>query len=268
MDLETTAAPGMGKARWTRLATLGFAFAAAAPLILVIAVLAWGLDVEGEVPFFLIVSAIVGLVAFLVWRFGTWSKIVGIVLGLLAALGLFWMIFGLFVPQSVFDFVPGVLFMPGLFLGIGSCIAALVAKRRGHLTQKPEGGEARGIRIAVTAVVVLAILSGILTFTGRSTAPAVDVAATIVSKSFDYTPKSVTAAGGSKILVTNDDPFFHTFTIDELRIDEPFAVGSSLIIDVPQKPGTYIFYCTPHSDADSPSIDPDDNDMAGQLTIT
>lgn len=267
MDLEPQASPGVGKAKWTRLATLGFAMAALAPLILVISVLAWGMDVEGEIAFFLIVSGILAGIAFLVWRFGTWSKIVGIVLGLLTALGLFWMIFGLFVPQSVFDFVPGMLFIPGVLLGVGSCIAAIVAKRRGHRSERAEAGEARGIRIAITALVVGALVSGVLTLTGRSTAGDVsNVAATIVSKSFDYRPVSVTVAGGSRILVKNDDPFFHTFTIDELGIDEGFAVGSSLVVEIPQKPGTYIFYCTPHSDAENP--DPDENDMAGRITIT
>jgi plastocyanin len=267
MDLESPASSAIGKARWVRLATLGFAFAAAAPLILFLSVLAWGLDVEGEIAFFLIMSAVPAVLAFLVWRFGTWSKIVGIVLGLLTGLAMFWMIFGLFVPQSFFDFVPGMLFIPGVLLGVGCCIAALVAKRRGHFSQGAEGGEARGIRIAVTALVVGALISGILTFTGRSTAGDVsNVAATIVSKSFDYRPLNVTVAGGSKILVKNDDPFFHTFTIDELGIDEGFAIGSSLVIDVPTKPGTYIFYCTPHSDADNP--DPDEDDMAGRITVT
>lgn len=267
MDLESPASSAVGKPRWTRLATFGFAMATLAPLILVISVLVWGMDVEGEIAFFLIVSGILAGIAFLVWRFGTWSKIVGIVLGLLTALGLFWMIFGLFVPQSVFDFMPGMLFIPGVLLGVGSCIAAIVAKRRGHRTERAEAGEARGIRIAITALVVGALVSGVLTLTGRSTAGDVsNVAATIVSKSFDYRPVSVTVAGGSKILVKNDDPFFHTFTIDELEIDEGFAVGSSLVIEIPQRPGTYIFYCTPHSDAENP--DPAENDMAGRITIT
>jgi plastocyanin len=254
-----------GKPRWTRLATLGFLFATLGPLMLFLAGAAWGLDL-GDAAFFVIVSVVLGIVTFLVTRFGTWSKVVGIVVGVLAAGTMFWMVFGLFVPDSFFDFVPGLLFIPGVLIGIGSCIGAIVANRRGHLTERAEGGEAQWIRIAVGAAVVLAVLSGILTFTGRSTVDdAAGAAATLVAKDFDYSPKEVNVPGGSQVLVKNDDPFLHTFTIDELGVDESFAVGSSLLVEIPAEPGTYVFYCKPHSDPNEP--DPVD-DMAGTITVT
>jgi plastocyanin len=265
MTEEQPAMETTGKARWTRLATLGFLFATLAPLLFIIAGTVWGLGVE-DLGFFVIVGGVLAIVTFLVWRFGTWAKVVGIVVGLLAAFAMFWMIFGLFVPASFFDFVPSLLFIPGVLIGIVSCIGAIVASRRGHLTERAEGGEARGIRIAVGAAVVLAVLSGVLTFAGRSTVDdASAAAATVVAKDFDFSPKELSVAGGSQILVKSDDPFFHTFTVDELGIDESFAVGSTLLVDIPAQPGTYVFYCTPHSDPDEP--DPVD-DMAGTLTVT
>lgn len=264
----TTATPtttGAEKARWTRLATLGFSMAAAAPAIMLIAGAAFGLDLN-DATFLLIPIVVLATVAFLVWRFGTWAKVVGIVLGLLGGLVFFWLIFGLFVPSSFFDFVPGVLFMPGVLLGIASSWAAIRAARRSHVTPRAEGGETRGIRIAVAAVATLAVLSGVLTVVGRSTADPAGTTAQLSQKDFDFTPKEVTVAGGSTIYVENDDPFFHTFTVDELGIDEAFTVGSSKVIEIPDEPGTYIFYCTPHSDTESP--DPDDEDMAGVLVVT
>lgn len=147
-----------GKARWTRLATLGFLLATLGPLLLSVAGAVWGLD-AGDAAFFLIVAAVLGVVTFLVSRFGTWSKVVGIVIGVLAAGLMFWMVFGLFVPDSFFDFVAGLLFIPGVLIGIGACIGALVAGRRGHLTERAEAGEVTGIRITVGAVAVLVLLS-------------------------------------------------------------------------------------------------------------
>lgn len=255
----------MGKPRWTRLATLGFALAAAAPLMLLIAGFAFGMDMN-DAGFFVIPIVVLGVVSVLVARFGTWAKITGAVLGLLAGLMFFWLIFGLFVPASFFDFVPAVMFVPGVLMGVVASIAAVRAARRGHLTASAEGGEARGIRIAVGALAALTVLSGILTVTGRSTADATGAAAEVALKDFDFTPKQITVAGGSSIYLENEDPFFHTFTIDELGIDEGFTVGSAKTVTIPDQPGTYIFYCIPHSDTESP--DPDDDDMAGRLIVT
>lgn len=264
---QQTAVAGTGKARWTRLATLGFVLATAAPLIMLAAGAIWGLDL-GEAGFLLVPAAVLGLVSFLVWRFGTWAKVVGIVFGLLAGLVFFWLIFGLFVPGNFFDFVPSLLYVPGILLGVGSCIGSIVARRRGHMTPAAEAGEARGIRIALTIVVLLSVLSGILTLTGRSTADATGADQRIAMKDFEFNPKTISVAGGSRLFVENDDPFFHTFTVKELSIDESFTVGSSKIIDIPDRPGTYIFYCEPHSDPTSPDPDEEDGDMAGRITVT
>ncbi len=98
-----------------------------------------------------------------------WAKWVGIVAALALVALLFWTAFSIASVQSFFDFVPAVVVVPGAILAIASCIAALVAKRRGHKTVRAEGGERTGIRIAVGLVAVLAVLSGILTMTSRST---------------------------------------------------------------------------------------------------
>jgi plastocyanin len=64
--------------------------------------------------------------------------------------------------------------------------------------------------------------------------------------------------------VRNDDPFLHTFTVDDLDIDEAMSPGSEELIEIPSEPGTYVVYCRPHtSDPDDPSSD----DMTATLTI-
>jgi len=263
MEASVQATESGMKARWTRLATLGFAMAAAAPLLMVIAGAAFGLDLS-DATFLVIPIVVLGIASFLVWRFGTWAKVVAIALGV-AGFMYFWLIFGLLVPGSFFDFVPGVLYMPGLLLGIGSCVAAMRAQKRGLATSKAAAGEARGIRIVAAVVAVLVVLSGILTLTGRSSADPAGADAQVALKDFEFVPDALTVPGGSTIYIENDDPFLHTFTIEALGIDEAFTVGSSKLIDIPSEPGSYVFRCEPHS-SDPPDLDGED--MAGTLTIT
>jgi hypothetical protein len=263
-DIDQTAEP-QAQPRWTRLASLGLVFVGLGPLVIFLGALAWGLD-TGDAGFFAVV-AVVGLIgAFLVWRFGTWSKILGIVLGVGLGGLMFWTAFSLFAPQSFFDFVPGMLILPGAILAIASCIGAIVAGRRGHRSAVPEGGERRGIRIALSAAAVLALLSGVLTLTSKSTVVDASSASVRVDmKDFKFTHRQYSVGGGSIALVKNADPFQHSFTVDALGIDDNFTLGTSKLITIPAKPGTYILYCKYHT---SNPKHPSKDDMAATLTIT
>lgn len=253
------------KARWTRLASLGLLLAGLGPLLLLVGVVTFGLDAGEDLVFFLVTVAI-GLVgAFLVWQFGTWSKFVGILAGLLLGLALFWTAFGLEHPASFFDFVPGVLVLPGALLGIGASIAAIVAKRRGHLSPRPEGGERRGIQIVLGIVLLAAVVSGALNLFYRPTASPAGAQASIAINDFEFGEGQLQVGGGTQLFVDNEDPFYHSFTVDELGIDEGFIGGSSKVIDIPQEPGTYVLYCRPHT---MNPEDPGEEDMAATLTVT
>ena len=67
------------------------------------------------------------------------------------------------------------------------------------------------------------------------------------------------------MFVDNNDPFFHTFTVEGLDIDEELVGGSSKIIEIPQEPGEYILYCKPHT---TDVEDPGEDDMASRITVT
>lgn len=267
MENETNAvapAPSDAPARWTRLAALGLLLAGLAPAFMLVAGLLWGMELGEEGPFFLITSAI-GLVgSFLVWRFGTWSKVVGIIASILLMMALFWTAFGLSSPQSFFDFVPGLLVIPGGLVALVSCIAALVAGRRGHRTAAAEGGERRGIRILLTGVLALAAISAVMTFAGRSTVEDPAGATEVALADFEFDQDTYTVEGGSEVYVHNEDAFLHTFTIDELGVDEAFVASGEKLIEIPAEPGTYVVYCKPHtSDPENPS----EEDMAATLTV-
>jgi hypothetical protein len=253
------------KAKWTRLASLGLVLAGLAPVLMLLAGLLFGLDMDEDLVFFVVVAAVAFIGAFLVWRFGTWSKVVGILAGALVGMAMFWTAFGLAAPASFFDFVPGILLIPGALIAIGAGIAALIAGRKGNLTDRPVAGERRGIQMVLGLVALLALVSGALNLFTRSTASADEAQATVAMKDFEFGEESYLVAGGSKVFVDNDDPFFHTFTIDGLDIDEGFVGGSSKIVDIPSEPGEYILYCKPHtSDVENPG----DEDMATRITVT
>lgn len=262
-DMTARTDDGAAKARWTRLAALGLLLAAAGPLLMLIAGTAWGLGGE-DVPFLAITGAIGLLGAFFVSRSGTVGKVLGIVAGVLLGMALFWTAFGLATPNSFFDFVPGVLVIPGALLAIVSSVAAIRAGRRRDAPVRAEGGEARGIRIALTAVIVLAALSGVLTLTGRSTADEGAADETVVLKDFEFDQSDYSFTAGSTVLVRNDDPFLHTFTIDDLDIDITLNPGSSELVEIPDESGTYVVFCRPHTFEPE---EPAEDDMAANLTI-
>ena len=154
--------------------------------------------------------------------------------------------------------------VPGALIAIVASIGAIVARRRGHGTATSEGGERRAITAVVAVVGVLAALSAVLTVVGRSTVDTPDGATTVSLGNFEYDRSEYELPGGSQVVVRNDDPFLHTFTVDELGIDVELGPNGSALVDIPSDSGTYVLYCRPHT------MNPDDpgpDDMAASLTV-
>jgi plastocyanin len=255
---------GRQRARWTRLAVLGLLMEAAAPALFLIAVLIWKLDL-GEAGFFVIVLVIPLVGALLVWRFGWWARVVGLITALLPALAMFWTAFGFALPASFFEFVPAFLVIPGALIAVVSLVASLIAGRRGHMTAAATGGERTAIRLVLSLIALGALVSGVLTVLGRSSVPEAAAAVqTIHMKDFRFEPKAFSVSAGASVVLRNDDPFFHTFTVDELGLNHSFTPGDEQVIKLPDKAGTYTFYCRPHTqNPDKPG----EEDMAGVLTV-
>ena len=249
-------------ARWSRMAALALLLMALAPTMMVAAAVISGMDTE-DLGFFVVVAAVLYVGSLLVWRFGTWSKFVGILAALAGAATMFWTAFGLPYVSSVFDFVPGILVIPGAILAIASCVAAIVAGRRGHLTARATGGEAKALRIALAVLAVAAVVSGALTFTGRSSVDA-GTGTEVVAKNFEF-EDSYTVEGGGRLVASNEDAFLHTVTIDALGIDVALSPGKTVAVDVPDRPGTYVLYCKPHT---ANAQEPEGDDMASELRVT
>jgi plastocyanin len=268
-DHHSASADGpAGPSRWARLASLGLLMEASASALMLAAGLIWGLDIGDDAVFFALPIAAGLGGAWLVRRPRTIWKVVGIVLGVLIALMLFWTAFGLAEPTSFFDFVPGLLIVPGVLITLVAGIASIRSPKRGGASVRAaEGGERKAMTVVLAGVAVLAAVSAVLSVTGRESVSEADAAnadVVVDLKDFEFDQDSYDLAGGGTILVKNSDPFLHTFTIEALDVDVEITPGSEKLITVPSEPGTYILYCRPHTgDPDDPSKD----DMAAELTI-
>jgi plastocyanin len=251
-------------ARWSRLAALGLFLAGLGPLMMYFAGLIFGLEDSEDAFFFVIVGVIAWVGAFLMWRFGTWAKFIGILCALAVAGAVWWTIFGLQSPMSFFDFMPAVLVVPGALIAIIAAISAIVAKRRGHGSEVAVGGERTAIRVVLGIVIVLAVISGGLTLAGASDVDESAADVEVVLGDFEFDKEQYTFEPGTTVLVRNDDPFLHTFTVDELDIDVALSPASEELVEIPAEPGSYVLYCRPHTfDPDDPSED----DMAAELEV-
>lgn len=265
----TPAAPPPSRpAAYTRVATAGLLLVSAVSAFQLLLGAIAGMDLAEGLTFLGPMIVVPLLVAGLVWRFGIWAKVVGILIAALAAFMTFWVVFGLSYPGSLGDFVPAVAFPLGVLLAVGGSIAAIVAKRRGHIATTATPGEKRLIGAAL-AIVVLAVAGSVVTgFVQRdATAADADADLTATLGDFEFAEGTYEAAAGETIRVHNTDAFTHTFTVPELGIDELVLPGAYALVEIPDDAagGTYTVYCEPHSDISEP--DPEKAGMAGTLVI-
>lgn len=72
----------------------------------------------------------------------------------------------------------------------------------------------------------------------------------LTTKDFEFGQKEIRAKVGETVALRleNADPETHYFEVDEFNVHAPIPPGeTSLALFKPTKPGTYTFYCTPHS---------------------
>lgn len=249
-------APGAG-AQGIGLTLLGLA-----PLTMFVVGALAGMDIGEGAPFAVIGLLLIGA-GWLAVRYGTWSKIVGIVLTLLGALGGFWMAFGITHVNSPGDFVPAVLFLSGVGLSLYGGVRAIVRRRA---VGRDDVRRLRTIAFGLAAVALVASVAANL-LTRTTIDPALAAAATEVDMyDFEFVPGSVTVTGDATLLVRNRDAFLHDLAIPAVDQKVTVAPGSEALVDLTGiAAGTYTFYCTLHSDTSD--ADPNTAGMAGQLIV-
>ncbi len=202
-----------------------------------------------DAPFFVITVAVALVITFLFVQLRTWGVAFGL-LGGLAGLAFFApdIPFHLSQTNSFFDFFGSLLILVALVLIFVGTIVSLVQKRRG--TARTEGVPLEKAVLMATAgiIAVLAVVSTVLTVTGKSSVSAADRtgAELIQMKKTAFNPTSIAGQSGktTKILLKNSDPFVHTFTIDKLGIDYTVGPGSEKLVEIKAPAvGDYEFYC-------------------------
>jgi plastocyanin len=264
----TSVAAGHPKAKWTRVAVLGFLLMAAGLALWIVGGLIAGQSMGEDGMFFGggILAALIG--AGVVWRFGTPGKAVGALLAFLTMGAFFWVAFSLGGPAAFVEFSGAVMFVMGAFTALGYSIGAIVRRRELHT--EATRGESRAMRIMLAIVALAMVVSGVLNFTSRTTVDAAAAAgATEVAMSnFEFAPATLEAtAGEASVLVTNSDAFNHDFAIESLDINTGLiGPGSQKLVEIDAPAGEYFFRCTLHSDSD-PATAGQDGNMSGMLTI-
>jgi plastocyanin len=260
---------GLGRARprYARTGLLGLGLITATLVVFLALILTMFPD---EVMFVLPLLVVAAVATGLVWRFdATWSRVVGAVVTVGLAVMLFWVAFGLAHPASFFDFVPAVAFVVGVGLSLFGNIAAIVQRRRQHIDAKAGPTERRVEQIAVGVIVVAVVASGVLSLMARTSvddAVAADAVA-VEMTNFTFEPATIEVSSGQQLLVHNGDPFMHDLAIPELGVEAVnVAPGSDALVDIPATAGTYVVYCTLHSDTSDGSPDAEEQ-MVASLTV-
>jgi plastocyanin len=210
------------------------------------------------------VLALLVVVAALAWRFGTWAKVLAIVICALSGVAMFWVVFGLSHPGSPADFMPGLLVPTGIVLGIVGNALAIKHRRQPATTATTTE---RRIMVGVTAVMLVAAAGSLTTFlTSRTTIDLPDNGVPVTMSAFEF-PELVEARAGDQLVVRNSDAAVHDFTVPALGLGVTVLPASDGLIDLTDvTPGTYTVYCTLHSDQSEP--DPEAAGMATTLVVT
>jgi plastocyanin len=134
--------------------------------------------------------------------------------------------------------VPGMLVAFSL-AGLVGTVAAIV-----HL-RDPAAGRGAAAPTGVLAVVFVLASLGLVWATSDAKAQAAPAGALEVQTvDVAYVPRSLQASGGKvTVAVRNRDLFWHTFTIDALKVDVRAPVGRLSSVTFEAKPGTYSYYC-------------------------
>jgi plastocyanin len=134
--------------------------------------------------------------------------------------------------------VPGSLVAFSL-AGLIGAVAAIV-----HL-RDPAAGRGVAAPTGVLAVVFVAASLGLVWAMTGSRAQAVPAEAVEVQTvNVAYVPRTLQVQGGKvTVAVHNRDLFWHTFTVDALKVDVRAPVGRLSTATFEAKPGTYSYYC-------------------------
>jgi len=119
-------------------------------------------------------------------------------------------------------------------------VAGAIARRRDPAAGNGVAGTA-GLLAVVFVATSLALVGVMTPAEAREVPPG---ALLVQTRNIAFVPNALTAPGGKlTVAVRNRDLFWHTFTVDALKLDLKVPVGRLRTATVEARPGTYRFYC-------------------------
>ena len=202
------------------------------------------------IPFFIPFIVVFGIVGWWVGRGGRASGIVVAVLALLfIAMNAPFIVPTLAVPASVVDFVSTAWLV---LASITAVIAGVMAFRHAG----PASG-ARTMQRLMAGLGVVVVIVSVVAMATYEEASGEQGDLQLTAEDIEFKEESLDADSGTvAVLVTNNDPTYHTFTIDELDVHVDIPQGSTARVEFEADAGEYEFYCVPH-----------ETDMKGTLTV-
>lgn len=218
-------------------------------LMLVVTVWVSIVAFEGEyLGMIVTMLAVVGGVTVVVLRVDrTWANVLGIVAAVALGVVNVYGFFGVVLVLSPIEFGLGLLHTGGFFLAIGGGVAAIRARRRGHLGRSErESVFLRRTPLILIALVAASTVASLVTREKVSAADALGATAVDMAD-FEFAPVDVVVPSGGTVLVSNEDLFIHDFTVPDLDVELSLRAGGQAIVDLSDAPaGTYELICTLH----------------------
>jgi plastocyanin len=164
----------------------------------------------------------------------------------------FFLGFGLLHVFSPLEFTVAVAYVMGIGLALVGGIRAILASRKGSEGPTPTEQRLPKVMVGIVGAAAVISLFGFI-FTRQEVSDADAAGATVIEMTgFEFEPESSTATTGSKLLITNSDPFVHDFTLEEYGIAEDVGPRGEVLVDLTGvAPGTYEYVCSLHFDGTS-----------------
>jgi plastocyanin len=124
--------------------------------------------------------------------------------------------------------------------GLAAAVGAFITRRAPHSYNR------WAAYVGSAGLILLAAVAGAsLLFRSPQTLENPGTALVLGSKNMVYTSSSLSAnAGQITVNLSNDDLWWHTFSIDELDIDLHVPMGAERSVTFEAPPGEYYFYCS------------------------
>jgi plastocyanin len=151
-------------------------------------------------------------------------------------------------PYSFLDFAGTIVVFAGLVIVLVASVLGLAESFRGEPRLDSKRWERVGARGTVAALAAVAVVSAVATglhMTDRVAAADKEQAFTVTARKVAWQPGHIEARAGEplKLVVRNNDPLLHTFTIHGRGIDVRLGPYSEKLIVIDGSTGDYAYVC-------------------------